>query len=155
MAVPENLHQIMSALRRIKCVHLKGSAAQPEPAWQLTGEGSVQVETLPSGLLLREKGQLIRDQVTLNYQASWTMEADGDQILWLGHARTGTPVRLLTLRPEPDGGWVSPRPHICGADQYEAALHLQADAVQLRWHVRGPGKCHTLYRHFTPTPLNR
>lgn len=140
----------MCTLSSLTAVRMCGEGAAPEEAWQMTGAASVRITYLPSGVLLREKGRLERNELSLAYQASWSFETDAEGILWLGHARQGTPLRLLNLRSVSDTEWTSDKPHVCGEDLYEARItRVPGSGLQLQWQTRGPRKKHRITRNFT------
>ncbi len=140
---------LFTALSTVKWVEIRGGAAAPEDAWSLSGSGTVEVDHTPATLLLREKGSLLRNGLTLAYHTSWRFENESGTF-WLGHARHDTPFRLLELIPAAHSSWVSPRPHLCGADVYEARITLLPNgATQLDWQTRGPKKNHLITRIYS------
>lgn len=80
----------------------------------------------------------------------WRVGATGIE---LAHQRFGAKrevglVRLVAAAGYDDAALVSALPHHCGADRYEAGLHLVADGFDLVWRAHGPAKDEVLVHRY-------
>lgn len=138
------LEAVWSRLRRARASRIRAELHTADGPWFAGGVGALEVLEPEAGtLLLTERGTWTAADGghTVSYRAAyrWTRVEDA---IRLAHVRLGPdrPVDLGLLVPAAGGRLAAARPHLCGADRYEATLTVEGEAVRLVWRVRGPAK---------------
>ena len=139
------------ALLRTRLLGVSAATLQAEgrsgrTRWLRAGSGSVEVVTRRADAIeWIEAGEWTERGVTCGYRTRlrWHFTREGIE---LSHLRRGpdAPVHLASLHLNEHGALIPRAPHLCGDDQYLAAIRVEAAALTLSWQATGPAKDYRL-----------
>jgi len=155
MAFTDVFTTTIQILEKMTHFHWQARSKDRESTWERSGRGKAAPQWHDHRLYIRERGSWKNplEQKQTYFSAVWIFSPPSpsepnQQILHLGHGRTGPLQPLVTLIPVSGLQWKSAIDHLCGKDRYEATLQINPSSKNaiLRWHVSGPDKNYELTR---------